>query len=105
MRVGFEIPKDLGGTDELLVMIWLILVHTRRTSRGGKRHKLEPPCNAAGQLLIGQEHDSVLRDCNILTYLVELHPRIRVCRGCVIFEGTVFWVNESTKMDEWVVKK
>jgi hypothetical protein len=23
MRVGFEIPKDLGGTDELLVSLYL----------------------------------------------------------------------------------
>ena len=33
MRVGFEIPKDLGGTDELLVMDMLYsLVYTLRTS-------------------------------------------------------------------------
>lgn len=36
MRVGFEIPKDLGGTDELLVIFLTYLVHSRRSSRRSK---------------------------------------------------------------------
>lgn len=31
MRVGFEIPKDLGGTDELLVPALLSSSHTKAT--------------------------------------------------------------------------
>ncbi len=31
MRAGFEIPKDLGGTDELLVNYELLSSHTKDT--------------------------------------------------------------------------
>lgn len=60
MRVGFEIPKDLGGTDELLVIILCYIVHTRGPSRRSQRYQLEPTRNAFRQLLIGQEHLAVL---------------------------------------------
>lgn len=42
------------------------LVHTWGTSGSSKRYKLEPACNAAGQLRGGQKHVAILRDRNFL---------------------------------------